>query len=305
MTTLSEQLAAARAGAAVGPVLAPGFLRATGKDARDYLHRMSTQDLARLAPGQAAHAAFLTARGHLVGEGIVRVEEDGALLALDPAARPGTQALLEKLVVMDEVALADASATLRAVPLLGPQARERLGARGGPRRVETARHGAPGLEAWLPPAEAEALRAELVAEGWPALDGAALEALRVLGGQPRWGAELDEGRLPMEAGLTRSAISFTKGCYIGQEVVVRATARGHLQRGLVQLALPEGAGPGTPLLAPGGAEVGRVTSAAATPDGRVGLGYLRRAHWREGERLVAGAGEAVVRRVIVEDGIPG
>ncbi len=120
------------------------------------------------------------------------------------------------------------------------------------------------------------------------------------GGVARFGADVDGSRLPMEAGLTRDAISFTKGCYIGQEVVLRATARGRLQRGLVQLLLPPGAGPGTPLSA-GGAEVGRVTSAAETPDGRMGLGWLRRAHWRPGERLAAAGGEAVVARVLVED----
>ncbi len=107
----------------------------------------------------------------------------------------------------------------------------------------------------------------------------------------------------MEAGLTRSAISFTKGCYTGQEVVLRATVRGHLQRGLVQLALPAAAGPGAALTA-GGKEVGVVTSAADTPEGRIGLGYLRRAHWKEGERVQAAGAEAVVRRVIVEDGLP-
>jgi folate-binding protein YgfZ len=165
--------------------------------------------------------------------------------------------------------------------------------------VTTARHGLPGVDAWLAPGDAAALRAALAAEGLPALDEAALDGLRVLGGQARFGPDLDAARLPMEAGLTGAAISFTKGCYLGQEIVVRATARGQLQRGLVQLSLPAGAGPGTALRA-GEAEVGVVTSAADTPDGRVGLGYLRRAHWREGERLSAGEGEAVVRRVIVE-----
>ena len=85
-------------------------------------------------------------------------------------------------------------------------------------------------------------------------------------------------------------------------MVLRATARGHLQRGLVQLVLPAGAGPGTPLSA-GGQEVGVVTSAADTPEGRLGLGYLRRAHWKAGERVATPAGEAVVRRVLVEDGV--
>jgi folate-binding Fe-S cluster repair protein YgfZ len=101
----------------------------------------------------------------------------------------------------------------------------------------------------------------------------------------------------MEAGLTADAISFKKGCYLGQEVVVRATSRGQIQRGLVLLELPAGAGPGSRLLA-GGVEAGVVTSAAGTPDGRRGLGYLRRAQWASGTRLATDGGEAVVLRAI-------
>jgi hypothetical protein len=86
-------------------------------------------------------------------------------------------------------------------------------------------------------------------------------------------------------------------------VVLRTAARGRLQHGLVQLALPLGAGPGTSLFS-GDALVGRVTSAAETPDGLIGLGYLRRAHWREGERLSAEGGEAVVKKVLVEEEAP-
>lgn len=295
-----DQLTAARSAAAVGPVLAPAFLRVTGKDARSYLHRMSTQDLAALPPGAAAHAAFLTAKGHLLGDALVLAEEGGLLLALPPEAAAAVRAHLEKFVIMDDVAVA-AEEGLRALPLLGPEGPARLGGRaGGARSAPNLRRGVPCLDLWLPAGEAEGLRAGLLAEGIPALGEEELEALRVAGGVARFGADVDGSRLPMEAGLTRDAISFTKGCYIGQEVVVRATARGQLQRGLVQLLLPPGAGPGTPLLA-GGAEVGRVTSAAETPDGRMGLGWLRRAHWRPGERLEAAGGEAVVARVLVED----
>ena len=96
------------------------------------------------------------------------------------------------------------------------------------------------------------------------------------------------------------AIAFDKGCYLGQEVVLRGTFRGQMQKGLVQLALPPGAGPGAVLRA-GEQEVGVVTSAADTPEGRLGLGYLRRAHWKEGARLATTGGEAVVRRVLVTE----
>jgi folate-binding protein YgfZ len=303
VTTLSKTLEAARTGAAVGPLEARAILRVTGKDAKDYLHRMSTQDLARLGPGQSAYAAFLNAKGHLLGEGHVLVVEDAVLVELDPAAAPEARALLEKLVIMDDVVFEDLSPSLRVLPVLGPEGPARVAERAaGAPRVPNARRGAPCLDLWLPAGEAAALRAALIAEGVADAGPDAMEALRIEAGLARFGADMDATRLPMEAGLTRAAISFSKGCYIGQEVVLRATARGHLQRGLVQLALPEGAGPGTALVA-GGQEVGVVTSAATTPEGRLGLGYLRRAFWKEGERVQAGQGEAVVRKVIVEDGV--
>jgi folate-binding protein YgfZ len=180
----------------------------------------------------------------------------------------------------------------------------KLGARGeGLRRIANRRRGAPALDLVVPVAQAEPLRLALLAEGFHALSAVDLEALRVLAGQARFGVDMDATRLPMEAGLTRLAISFSKGCYTGQEVVLRATVRGHLQRGLVQLRLPDDAGPGTPLSA-GGQEVGVVTSVADTPEGHLGLGYLRRAHWKEGEPLSTPAGEATVRKVLVEDGPP-
>jgi folate-binding protein YgfZ len=302
-----DQLRAARTTAALGPLLAPAFLRFHGKDARSFLHRMATQDLARLLPGESACAAFLDVKGHVVADAQVLVREQDVLLALEPAAAAVARAHLQRFIIMDKVAIEDGP-DLRVLPVLGPDGPSRLGGRAtGAVRIPNGRRGVPCLDLWLSAGEGEALRAALAAEGVPALGEEELEALRVAGGAARFGAEFGAGaeasRLPMEAGLTRAAISFTKGCYLGQEVVLRATARGHLQRGLVQLALPAGAGPRTPLVA-GDAEVGEVTSAAETPEGRVGLGYLRRAHWREGERLHAAGGEAVVTKVIVEDVLP-
>jgi epoxyqueuosine reductase len=298
--TLAERLAAARGRAAVGPVLMRGILRVTGKDRLDYLQRMCTQNLAGLAPGGAVYGAFLTAKGHLVGEGTVLARPEHLLLDVDPAAAAATRAHLEKFVVMDEVVLEDVSASLRVLPVFGPEGMALARGRDRP-KAETARRGAPALDLYLEPEEAEALREALLARGAVSLGSADLEALRIEAGIPRFGADMDGERLPMEAGLTRAAVHFGKGCYIGQEVVLRATVRGHLQKGLVQLALPPGAGTGAKLLA-GGAEVGWVTSAAETSQGRLGLGYLRRAHWKEGESLATAGGEAVVRKVIVHEG---
>lgn len=299
----SEKIRAAREAWAVGPVEAPAVLRATGNDAKDYLHRMTTQAVNPLRPGASAYTAVLNAKGHLLADAHLLVEPDAVLLVMEAAAVQEARAHLEKFVIMDDVTFEDLTPSLRAIPVLGPEAAARLGPRaGGGRVLEDARRGAPCRDVLVAAGEAEALRAALLADGAAALDAEDVEALRIMGGLARFGADMDATRLPMEAGLTRAAIDFKKGCYTGQEVVLRATVRGHLQRGLVQLALPAGAGPGVPLSA-GGQEVGVVTSAVDTPEGRIGLGYLRRAHWKEGERVSAGPGEAVVRRVIVEDGV--
>jgi folate-binding protein YgfZ len=303
MSISSAALLAARDGWAVGPVEAPAVLRATGRDAKDYLHRVTTQDLNALPPGGSAYTAILNAKGHLLADAHALVEADGVLLVMDPQAMAQARPHLEKFVIMDDVTFEDLSPSLRALPVLGPQSAVRLGARGTVRRIADRRRGVPALDLLLAPAEAASLRSTLVLEGAHDLSAGELEVIRILAGQARWGADLDSSRLPMEAGLTGTAISFTKGCYTGQEVVLRATARGHLQRGLVKLSLPRGAGPGA-MLSKGGEEVGLVTSAADGPEGRVGLGYLRRAHWKEGERLATPAGEATVLQVIVEEGLP-
>jgi folate-binding protein YgfZ len=296
-------LRAAREAWAVGPVEAPAVLRASGKDAVDYLHRMLTQDVKRLAPGASTYTAVLNAKGHLLADAHLLADREGVLLVMDARAAAEARPHLEKFVIMDDVTFEDLSPSHRVLPVLGPAAGARLaaGLAAAP-RIVNGRRGVPCLDVLVPAGEAEALRGAIIAEGALPLDGEEMEAIRILAGLARFGSDMDSSRLPMEAGLTRAAISFGKGCYTGQEVVLRATVRGHLQRGLVQLALPDGTGPGTPLGA-GGQEVGVVTSAADTPEGRIGLGYLRRAHWKEGERLRAGTGEAVVRKVIVEDGI--
>ena len=296
--TLTETFQAARTGLAVGPLRPRALLQAGGPDARDYLHRMLTQDVNGLPPGGAAHFALLTVKGHLVGEGQLVLLPDGVLLDVDPAAAPELRAQLQKMIIMDDVTLTDRSADWRVLPLLGPGAAAAAQAHAPDlTRWVNKRRGVPALDLLAPADRAEPLRATLVAHGAAALEEADLEALRVAGGVARWGADMDGSRLPMEAGLTADAISFTKGCYLGQEVVVRATSRGQIQRGLVLLRLPDGAGPGSRLSVDGD-EAGVVTSAAATPEGRLGLAYLRRAHWTAGTRLATDGGEAEVLRPV-------
>lgn len=299
--TLSERLAKAQTGAAVGPVLTRGLLRVTGKDRQDYLHRMCTQRVNGLGPGASTHVVFLNVKGHVLAEGVLALREEDVLLDVHPSSAEPLRAHLAKFVIMDEVELEDVSAAWRVVPVLGSSGVELArGRAGGASAWQNPRRGAPALDVLQPAAEAEGFRDALVAAGAVALSEEDLEALRVLDGIPRFGADVDEARLVMEAALVASAVSFDKGCYLGQEVVLRGTFRGQIQRGLVQLVLPPSASVGAPLQH-GGKEVGVVTSVVETPEGRLGLGYLRRAHWKPGERLETTGGEAIVRRVLVEE----
>jgi hypothetical protein len=295
--TLSERLEAARGGAAAGPVEERGVLRLAGRDVLPFLQRLGTQDVARLRAGESAYGAFLDARGHLVADAVVQAREGEVLLLGAREASAPLAAHLRRYVLRDDVRIEELSGALLAIAVLGAQGVAR--ATGG-LLLDDPRRGAPARCRLLPAGEAPAAREVLLHQGFVPLSAEDLEALRVLAGIPRFGAELEPGRLIMEAALTGPAVSFTKGCYLGQEVVLRGTFRGHVQRGLVQLALPAAAGPGARLRA-GEQEVGWVTSAAETPEGRLGLGYLRRAHWRAGERLATEGGEAVVRRALVEE----
>jgi hypothetical protein len=302
MSDLGERFAAARGGAAVSPVLARALLRLSGKDRLKYLHRVCTQKIDALRPGASAHVAFLDAKGHVVGDAIAAFREDDVLLEAEPPVAEPLRAHLVRYVVMDQVKVEDVSAAFRVVAALGPAgvelARGRLPSSAS--AWDNPRRGAPALDVLLPEAEAAAFREGLAAAGATALSEEDLEALRVAGGIARWGADVDASRLPMEAALVATAVNFDKGCYLGQEIVLRGTFRGHIQKGLVQLALPPQAAPGAPLTA-GGQDVGVVTSAVETPEGRLGLGYVRRAHWAEGTRLAAAGGEAVVRRLLVAE----
>jgi len=290
----------------VGPVEARGLLRFSGKDAQSFLHRMSTQELSRLAAGETAYAAFLEAKGHLVSDALVlRREADLLLLTAAEAAEP-LRAHLARYLLASKVAIEDLSRSLACLPVLGPLGLPRAAAVPGATALPDGRRGAPAVDLLLPPVEAQAARAALLAAGAAELSAEALEVLRLEAGLPRFGPDMDASRLAIECGITGAAIHFEKGCYIGQEVVLRGTFRGQVQRGLVLLSLPPGAAAGTPLLATtdaGGAvqEVGKVTSAADAPAGRLGLGLLKRAFWPEGTRLEAAGGEAVVRQALTEE----
>lgn len=226
-------------------LLSRGYVAVTGPEAADFLERMVSNEVASLEPGEARPALLLTPKGRIV--------------APLRAVREGPEAFL--LITEAELAELVASALVRArfaatceIEVRPYHGYLRLGDGEGIRNDD---YGVEAYESW-DEAECEAAPADQ------------LEPLRIDAATPAWGKELDESVLPAEAGLDETHISFTKGCYPGQEPIARLHYRGHPNRRLRVLEV-EAASPGDEIFH-GEKAVGRVTSAVA---GRA-LGYVRR-----------------------------
>jgi folate-binding protein YgfZ len=226
------------------------FVRVAGPDAEDYLNRMVSNDVAALGPGEACEALLLTAKARLIAPLVVlRRGHEDFLLLTEPELGERVRA---ELVRFRFAAKAEIELEEHATHVV-------FGGEG----IPTAAYGEPA---------AEVLDAELA----PTVTPDELELLRIRAGTPAWGKELDDRILPAEAGLDQRAISFTKGCYPGQEPIARLHYRGHANRGLRVLELGgELPSPETELELDGKV-VGRITSAARDGDHVVALAYVRR-----------------------------
>jgi tRNA-modifying protein YgfZ len=224
------------------------FVRVAGPDAADYLQRMVSNDVEALATGDACPALLLTAKARLIAPLVVaRRGEDDFLLLTEPGLGEIVRAHLTRM-------------RLRAQCEIDAEEHDSALVFGA----------ATGFPTDWPGAH-EVVDADL----GPTLSREELELRRIERGVPRWGRELDGRILPAEAGLDRTHISFSKGCYPGQEPVARLHFRGHPNRGLRVIELEEVPEYDAPLLHDG-REVGRVTSAARRADGSVvALAYVR------------------------------
>jgi len=293
-------LNAAEATCAVADRSDLGRLIATGPDLLGLLHRLSTGDVKDLRPGDGRETVVTNAKGRMVARlSVHHMGGDGVLLVAGPAAAPRVLAHLQRFTFAEKIGLADVTASTFAFALLGPRWAEASAAAGIPNlapfgssvctlagiRVHAARTNgfdAEGVVVIGPREDAGHVRTAMVnaaaLEGGGAIEADALEAWRILRGLPASGHELTEEHNPLEAGL-RDAISFTKGCYVGQEVIARLNTYGRVSRTLVLLELE----PEAPVPAPGAvvrngdSAIGAVTSAIRPPGRRapVALAYVK------------------------------
>lgn len=286
-----------------------GKLALTGTQAKEFLTGQVTNDVIALEPGTGCYAAFLNPKGKMQGD--LRILDLGDELWLD-TERATLQALFDmvrRFKIGYDVELHKRTLERGLLSLVGPQARAVAGAellpsaehssmralRGGVAVVLVAT--ADGIDVICDAADTEAVRAFLLRAGAVAVGEAAAELLRVEAGRPRYGLELDDTTIPQEAGLNARAVSFTKGCYVGQETVARLFYKGKPNRHLRGLRLDGAAAPGD-VLRLGEREVGRVGTVADSPAlGPVALAVVRR-EAEPGATLVVG--EAGATATVVE-----
>ncbi len=273
------EVAAARDGVAAVPLAGFAVHAVTGADARAFLHRMLSQDVKGIAPGDGRPATFLDVRGRVQGDPVVCATATGFLLAEEPAAAARVVPGLEHYVIADDVGFADVGAAHDVVVLVGAAAPAVAAAAGPALRAAGAavaslgwRRGEASMV--VAPAAAGAFAA-LLAAGAVAAGEDALDAARVAALAPWFGAELDDRVLPNEA-VHDAAVSFTKGCYLGQEPVVMARHRGRPPTTLVRLAVDgDAVPPRDAALAHAGRRAGRVTTAVASAGRVAALALVR------------------------------
>jgi folate-binding protein YgfZ len=297
----------------------------SGRDRASYLHGLLTNDITALKPGDGCYAAYLTPQGRMITDLWVYELGEVMLLGLAATEKDTLLAKLDQFLFSEDVQLGDVSGTFVSLAIVGPDAARITGtvlegmsagelaglAEHGNRRARFSGQpaivlrisdtGEPGYEILADVAQGEALRAALLVAGAAAIDRAVAEALRIEAGIPKFRRDMDEDTIPLEAGIESRAISLTKGCYVGQEVIIRVLHRGHgrVARRLAGLTFDgeivpiEGAAVDAIEV---GREVGHTTSCSMSPAlGRpIAMAYLHRDFLTPGTRLSVNGVEGVV-----------
>jgi tRNA-modifying protein YgfZ len=280
-----------------------GLVRVAGREPVRMIQGLATADIAAVGADRGVYTTFLTAKGKMVADARVFLapgsEDAGLLIGADPRAAAALLTHIARFVPPLFARAEDVSAEWSVLGIYGPGASDALSSgalsvgaeaealeesvvsvRTAPEgfAARTRLVGDDGWDVFVPADQRAATEAALLAAGARPGSPDALEALRVAAGHPRWGQELTEDVIPLEAGLLDRAISQSKGCYTGQEVIVRILHRGHVNRHLRRLIFEADApAAGTELYEPGvDRPRGLVTSAVANEAGALGLGYVRR-----------------------------
>ena len=292
-----------------------GKATVTGRDRAAFLQGMLSNDVKALQPGQGCPAAFLDAVGKVVSLLVIYALPDRLLLELPPDSTEKFLQAIDKFLISERAEFESSDHLYAILSLQGPKAGEVLARASGSaldlapyahaevsiggaavRVMRRAEAVTPGFHCWVAPEGARAVWKALREAGALPVGATAADVLRLEAGIPVYGVDVDEGVILPETRLD-ALVSYTKGCYIGQETVARVKYRGHINRGLSGVVLDGETVPshGEAILAED-KEVGRVTSAlrSIALGKPIALGYVRREHFEPGSVVSVKSGERLI-----------
>ena len=272
------------------PLREDALVELTGEDRLDWLQGQVTGDVSGLKPGARRAFCFVEPTGGLLAVIDAWALPDRILLSTARSRVPDLLGRIERMTILEDVSAKVAD--LQGVALLGSGAEQRAKVGGEHYRLPSDRFRHEGWEIWASSAEIDALAREI-----PPVGTSASEAFRLQAGIPRWDVDMGPKTLPPELGPDFEArhVSYDKGCYTGQEVLMRLHSRGHTNRTWVGLLSPIPLKVGDEALF-GGKPVGRITSTADSPDwGPIAAAILRNEATQPGTRVAVGSEEAEVR----------
>jgi len=314
VTSITDQYRTIISAAGWADCSARGRLRFAGTDAVPFLQALVSNDVSRLTPGEGVYATYLTPHGRMVADLELYRRADGIVASVAPGLGESLAKRFDQLIFSEDVRVTDESTRTTELVVVGAEAPRLLGDALGVNEDALSRLGELGHmdfsegfvartgEALLPIfkvfTEVEkqlSVVDRLVAQGMINISDDLVDALRVEAGRPRFGVDMTDETIPLEAGLLERGISTTKGCYVGQEIVIRVLHRGggRVARRLVTVsfdasdAVPQAGA----RLEHHGHEVGKLTSVAHSPsqDRWLGLGYVHRDAAEIGNELAAGS----------------
>lgn len=322
---VAAEYGAAAGGAALYAARDRSLIQLTGRDRAAWLNNLVTNTIKTLQPGEGNYAFVLNVKGRIRFDINMIVVQEAIWLDLDQRAVATAMAHLNRYLITEDVQIRDRSNDYVRLALLGPKAGEIAAALGATQAGAMAalgsttiplvkrhrlmvRHdfaGVFGVELAIEAADGEACWSRLMeigsSVGLRPCGWSAVRALRMEAGIPAWGEDINEDVLPAETRQVERAISYAKGCYLGQEVVERMRSHGALARTLVGLRLTR------PLVVPAGGiamkadgnEIGRLTSCCESPaiGGTIGLGYAKTSHAQEGQKVILGTESPVEGQV--------
>jgi len=288
-----------------------GKLALTGAEAKSFLQGQVTNDIEALSPGEGCYAAFLTPKGKMLGDLRILDAGDEILLDTERVALQELFNMIRRFSIGFDVELHKRTLESGLLSLLGPESEAVAGGGGGLGEPEHSNSAVTlggvqarairtdlGIDLLCDAADVDGLRAALGDAGVVAVPEAVAECLRIERGRPRFGVDLDDTVIPQEAGLNERAVSFTKGCYVGQETVARLHYRGKPNRHLRGLRLDADAAATGDELTFEGRAVGRLGSVALSPRfGPIGLALVRR---EAPVGSVVAVGDGTARAEVVE-----